>query len=397
MGTSSFKCAPVRNGELLAEPVELQYELDYANGEVTVPEPEQYIRLALQALKQGAEQARRARISVSCIGICSQAQTFVGVDERGAAVTPAVVWLDNRAIEEVETLSQQVQDFGIRTGFPKPSPLMFMTKVLHDSLHTKRLASCSSVLLLNEFVLLRLTGSAYGDTTLQGMGGFFDISANKCNDDFTTLCGIKSSQLAPSYPAAGLARTLLKDYALDLDIPEVPVVSCGNDQCCAAIGAGARCLEDVVCNFGTAMVVYGVRVGQPTEIKRDQIAGIDPLSRGYFLLGLESDCGNRIDRAFQGQSTSSSIDEMIRDQGSAEVRALLKHLSDRFWRLLSELVASPRNVRFIASGGLSRSNAWLHYLEHAHDIHFERAVHEHASLVGIELVIERHWNTANGA
>ena len=58
-------------------------------------------------------------------------------------------------------------------------------------------------------------------------------------------------------------------------MPEVPVYSCGNDQCASAAGAGLLAEGDAVCNFGTATVIYTLRGCQPEWLGPNQIAGID--------------------------------------------------------------------------------------------------------------------------
>jgi sugar (pentulose or hexulose) kinase len=382
---------------LLAEPVALRYELNYQGSEVTFDDPEEYIRLAEQALLAASRRASESGHEVDAIGICSQAQTFIAVDEFGGSIAPAIVWLDARAAAEAEELTPLIPDYAVRSGFPKPSAQQFLCKVFHDSRHSRACRSCFKLLLLNEFVVSRLTPHAYGDTTLQAMGGFYDIAERKWSDDLISLAGIRKRQLAPTFPAASVARRACFYPSGEEEIPPVPVYSCGNDQCCSAIGAGVTKPGEVVCNFGTAMVVYTLQETQPMDIKENQIAGIDPLTDGYFLLGYESDCGNLIDRAHRDHYPDITIDEMIENPESQELRALLQQLSQKFWYLLKDLTPSPGNARLIASGGLSRSHAWLRFLEEAHGIRFERAPHEHSSLLGIAKVIERQRKNANGA
>jgi sugar (pentulose or hexulose) kinase len=391
LGTSAFKCGAVSRGALLGEVVELPYALDERDGSVTVDPPERYALLAREALAAAARQARAAGAEVRAVGVCSQAQTFVTVDALGAPAGPALVWLDGGASPEAEELTPLAPDYAARTGFPKPSAQQFLPKVLRET----RRADCSRrrFLLLNEFVILRLTGCAYGDTTQQGMGGFYDLSLRRWTDDYLRLAGIETSQLAPVYPAARFAWALSPGLAGELGVTAVPVYSCGNDQCCSAIGAGLTGPDGegkgtAVCNFGTAMVVYTVTSGQRRELRENQIAGIEPLSGGYFLLGYESECGNLMERALREHFSGGSMDGMIRAGGSG-VRALLERLSEAFGELLSGLEISPGRSPLIATGGLSRSAAWLDFLEKAHGVQFRKAAHEHASLLGIAEVISK--------
>ena len=64
-------------------------------------------------------------------------------------------------------------------------------------------------------------------------------------------------------------------------------------------------------------------------------------------------------------------------------------LAERFDLLLEGLGHDRTQGRLIAAGGLSRSNSWIRFLESRHNQTYERAPHEHSSLIGIARVIER--------
>jgi sugar (pentulose or hexulose) kinase len=385
LGTSAFKCAAVAGDRLVAEPVELPYELNRRGDEVTLDDPEKFVLFAFEALAEGARQAHNAGATVAAIGICSQAQTFIPVNAFGDPTGLAVSWLEAVAVSEVEEIRRKVRDYPTRSGFYAPSPQQFLPKVLRES--RRRSLAGSQLLLLNEFIILRLTGCAFGDTTQQGMGGFFDISKREWNEEFIGLVGIRLSQLAAAMPAGKGCVPLSVEVAARLGLnPGIPVYSCGNDQSCSAIGAGLDGPGAAVCNFGTAMVVYTVGKRQPIELRENQIAGIEPLTGGFFLLGYESECGNLIDRLRRDRFADASVEEMLLSDDPG-VNEVMGRLSASFGRLL-EMMDLPRSARLIASGGLSRSEAWLTFLERTHGIRFERSPHEHSSLLGIARVIE---------
>jgi len=334
LGTSAFKAAPVTPDGLLAEPVGVAYELDTCDGAVTCP-PERYYRTAMEALRRAAAAAKAAGRRVEAIGIASQAQTYVALVYDGRPIRDAVVWMDSRAAAEAERANLALPDAPAHCGFRAFSPLQFLPKLMHlhggaaaresalayrshrpyQSYPTHRTAAprntaampaaphsptasgpAARYLLLNEYVALRLTGHAFGDETVQGMGGLFHIGRRAWSPEALALAGIFERQLAEIGPAAALSERLLPEIAAALGIGAVRVYQCGNDQACAAAGVDLGEPVGLLCNFGTAMVIYARRDVQPVSLTESQIAGIDPLTGGWFLLGLENECGNVVDR-----------------------------------------------------------------------------------------------------
>jgi sugar (pentulose or hexulose) kinase len=394
-------------------------------------EPEAYVRVAAQALAGAVESARNAGLGVDAIGISSQAQTYIPLDEDGRPLQKAIVWTDGRAIEEAVAAACLIPDFVQHSGFKQPLAEMFMPKVRHfASTSGIALSRVWKFVLLNEFIIYRLTGAAYGDETNQGMSGFYHIAARRWSRAALDFAGIDSHQLANVAPAGRIARLLTHEWCNRLGLEPVPVYSCGNDQSCSAAGAGLAVTGDVLCNFGTAMVVYALKDQLPDSLLDKQIAGINPLTGRYFLLGLESECGNVLDWAhrvlYPGRDFATMMDESLRPaidgaslprsalpgggridiQGLTVgreawqlVRALLELYAETFGSLFEGVTgqlkggSGPATRAVYAAGGLSRSDAWLGYLSRKFGVEFRRTATEQPGLVGVARIIKRQHTT----
>src|SRR5450759_3786135 len=297
LGTTAFKCAPVDEMGLLAEPTTVLYDLDYSGGQVTCP-PQRYEQLATEALLSAIRAAHQAGLEVQAIGISSQAQTYIPLDNAGQPLQDAVVWTDDRAVDEAREVAQLIPYYAHHSGFREPLPALFMPKIRHFARHSGvQLTDVWKFALLNEYIIYTLTGALYGDTTNQGMSGFYHISEHAWSQVALRYAGIAARQLADVAPAARLSQPLTPVWCARLGLGEVNVYSCGNDQSCSATGAGLTTAGDILCNFGTAMVVYALKDELPSALLDKQIAGISPYTGRYFLLGLESECGNVLDWA----------------------------------------------------------------------------------------------------
>ncbi len=431
LGTTAFKAAAVTEAGVCCGISVTPYALEYGAEQSVTCDPWLYVRVAIRTLRRAVRSASAMGLDVEAIGLTSQAQTFVPVDAESRPVGPAIVWTDFRAEAEAEEAARCLPDFAETCGFVRPSALQFLPKVMR-LVRTMDMRACR-FLLLNEWVALNLTGTAFGDTNLQAMGGFLDMRGSHdwgCawNAPALDLAGISSDQLATIGPAASISAPTRARISRTLGLSHpVAVYSCGNDQSCAAVGAGLEDTRDVFANFGTALVVYALKDRPVVPAASDQIAGISPLprpggpqpSRRRYLLGVESECGNMFEwlAGFvhgRGKGVARVIDAALalgRDsalpdvvpRGGATVdilglrldmtpahvaRSLLERYAARFGDLVSG-VMGRRPRRVLAAGGLSRSRAWLDFLSERQDVRIEPAGIEHPGLVGAARIIRR--------
>ena len=412
LGTSSFKCGLVdASFELVGQPFVETYSVRGAGGEVTFP-ADDYVRIARRLMKEAAALADKKRLEVVAVGLSSQAQTYVPVGTDGEALADAVVWLDDRAASEAAGMACGFDDFPGHSGFSSPLGKMFLPKIAHLAIHQPDIFDRTwKFLLLNEYLVFKLTGETYGDTCNQGMGGFYDITRRRYSGTALGLAGIGLDKLADAFPAASHGAPMTVTTASELGLKKQPAVfSCGNDQSCSAAGAGLGEEGDALCNFGTAMVVYSPRGAPPRGLATNQIGGINPLTDKYFLLGVESECGNLFDKAYGSSDEWSGFEDMMRRAVSrlepsgdiSEIAAadwgepldatgrcavLVKRLSDTFGCLLDGVLEGSKPRRLVVSGGLSRSESWTRHLERRHGLSFIRLGNEHPGLSGIAKIV----------
>lgn len=413
LGTTAYKAAAVDGDGVIGRVTVVAGSPDYAGGRVTC-DPDSARRRALRALRGAARSAREHGAQVTGIGISSQAQTFVPVGPNGEALGPAVVWTDGDACAEAAEAGRVLPGFAASAGFLSPSPLQFVSKAMR---YRREGGRASQLLLLNEWVIAGLTGEAYGDETNQGMGGLYDIARRTWNHTALALAGLGEASLARVAPAAAISTPLETAARRTLGLEAVPVFSCGNDQSCAAVGGGLRRTGDLFCNFGTAMVAMTLRDAPTVPASPEQIAGISPLPDRWFLLGVESECGNVIEwaarllwprggvpallAAARRTGPSNAIPEVrLHTGGRLDLqnislganrhdlaRAFVEHFGARFATLAGGLAPGGVARRTFAGGGLSRSAHWLQAMERAAGLELEPTPGEHPGLVGIERII----------
>jgi xylulokinase len=423
LGTTSFKCALVsEDGILPGTIISRNYRINRSNGVIVFP-AEEYFDMALDLLRRTCSTALEMKLLVGSIGITSQAQTYVTINKNGEALTDAVVWLDVRAETEARDVASAITEFPMHSGFPEPSGQMFLPKIIHlknkePDVH----GSAWKFLLLNEYIVFRLTGKTYGDSSNQGMCGFFDISKRKISKIALSLAGIGEEHLPQIFTPASFAKPLTDKISEILGIGKVNVYSCGNDQSCAAAGAGLSAENDILCNFGTAMVVYSLKEKLPAVLLGNQIAGISSLRNYYFLLGLESECGSifemihgelypednfasMMQEAFNADITGPGIEDAVairypdivsicslkvKYPRAAICRALMELYAGIFQNMLEGILNESAPGKIFASGGLSLSEEWILFLEKRCSLKFSRMRSCHPSLEGVYKTIKQN-------
>ncbi len=247
-------------------------------------------------LKEIFEFAKEENIEIGNIGITSQAQTFITIDKDYNFLTNFILWNDRRAEEEVEILNKEFPKFYSFSGMAQFIPELMVCKVFYLKRNFPEIfKNVYKFLLINEWLIFKLTGDFYGDDVNFGMTGFYDIKIKRFNENLLGFLNLKEENFCKIYPAGKNYSFLKDEICEEFGIKnKIKIYSCGNDQTTSAIGSGIdknRCFI----NLGTAFVFYIILDEIPEKIEKTQICGIFPFG-GYFLLSSDGDFGNYVKR-----------------------------------------------------------------------------------------------------
>ena len=165
VGTTSVKAILFDDDGTPLETYAAPYETRRGDGGVVEQDPEvwlDHIRAALTAFGAAHDLA-----GVAGIGICSQVNTHVFVDDAGRALAPAIVWQDGRAGAAAAALNAEISDEQRLAWWGAPMPVdashcLARMRWMAET-HPELWAQTKWVLLPKDFCLLRLTGTAVSD------------------------------------------------------------------------------------------------------------------------------------------------------------------------------------------------------------------------------------------
>lgn len=238
-GTTSVKSGLFSaDGQCLAV-ARQEYQLSTPRASWAELDPDVYWQACIATVKQVVEQASAG--DIAAISVSSQGETMIALDPNGTPVYPAIVWLDNRAEREAETLSQKfAAEVYERTGIPEIIPTWTACKILWLKQNEPEIFSrVDKFLLVQDYLIYKLTGQFTSNDSVSCTSLYFDITTHRWWDAVLQEIGIRETQLPRLVPPGEVIGTVSDEASATTGLPQTAkVVGGGMDQSVGAIGAG---------------------------------------------------------------------------------------------------------------------------------------------------------------
>ena len=237
-----------------------EYHLQTPSAEQAELDAEIYWQSSIKAIHTAISEAAVDPVKVRAIGVSSQGETTITLDDQGRQLRPAIVWLDNRSAPQAERLGSQFdhQDVYEITGVPEIIPTWSACKILWIQENEPRIFErVNKYLLVKDYLIYRLSGEYVTDGAIACTTMLYDIRHHKWWGDMLEAVGISASQL-PEITVPGEASGQLTASAaelLGLD-KRTLVINGGMDQAAGAVGAGSISPEIISETTGAATVIH---------------------------------------------------------------------------------------------------------------------------------------------
>lgn len=225
---------------------------------LTMPRPgwheqdaQDWWRSTRTALKRAAANVRASEIEA--IGITHQRETFACLGDDDAPLRPAILWLDARAVKEVEQYGSE-EIHRITGKPPDTTPALYKLLWLRD--HEREvLERTARVVDVHGFLVKQLTGKWRTTSACADPLGLVDMETFDWSEDVLREVGLDRSQLCELAPPGSVMGELRPDVAEDLGLPlGIPVVGGAGDGQSAGLGANITKPGRAYLNLGTAVV-----------------------------------------------------------------------------------------------------------------------------------------------
>jgi len=328
LGTTAIKTALFgTNGKLISKSTQ-EYKLIIPSALAV----EQEVSVYWDSLKKGIrivlEKSAISPVDICCVGISAQGETLIPVDKDGTPVRRAIVWMDNRAHEEAEILSERFsqQELYQKTGQVEMVATWPAAKILWMKRHEPEVfKNTAKFLLIEDWLIHKLTGVYVAEGSLLCSTAYWNIRSKQWWQEMLDFLGINREML-PEIREPGEAIGPIKEViAQELGLSSNTMVATGGlDQACGAIGVGNIRPGVISENIGAALAMCAV-VDKPFMDPNNRIPCF------YYVLP-----GMYMAHSF---TTGGMVLRWFRDEFCREERLIAQRTGEEAYDLLTQKAA----------------------------------------------------------
>jgi len=217
------------------------YGVDYPHINWAEQNPEDWWQAVCASTHQLLSAARVGPEDIACIVFSGQMMGCVAVDERARPLRPAIIWADQRAVEEAESIIRGVgAERAYRITGHRASPSYSGAKILWVREHQPEIfAKAHKFLHAKDFIVARLTGCFVTDYSDASGMNLYDLETRDWSSLILDAIGLDCELLPALHASTDVVGTVTTKAAAEVGLAAgTPVVIGGGDGCCAATGAG---------------------------------------------------------------------------------------------------------------------------------------------------------------
>jgi len=207
-----------------------------------------------------AIRAAVAHVDASCIAalcIAPQRETFVPVDETGAPLRPALVWMDERARDLLPSIDREygAERIHRETGKPLSVNLMLGKIAWLHKYEPDVFAHTAKYLDVAAFLIDEMTGHYRTGWGCVDPTGLFDMRTHGWDVDLLAYLGVRPQQMPETYPPGAVVGQVTPEAAALTGLPVgLPVVAGVGDGQAGGLGVGIMQPGQAYLNLGTSVV-----------------------------------------------------------------------------------------------------------------------------------------------
>lgn len=284
VGTSSTKTTLWRDDGQCVAAASGSYALQRPNPLVAEIDPELWLAAMHETARAVLAQSGVRADAVAGIGLDAVGWTLIPVDANGAALTPAMIWLDRRAQDEARWLNDLPDAAELVALNANPldaayiTPKLLWLRARRPDIYDR----ATAFLAASGFLVARLTGELTCDYTQAYGFHCFDIANRRWNASAAERLGIPLEKLPPLHACTDIVGHLTPHAAEQMGLrPGIPVIAGALDAAVGALGAGVTRLSETNEQGGQA---GGMAVSLDRVVVEPQLIFSHHVLPGQYLL-----------------------------------------------------------------------------------------------------------------
>ncbi len=266
LGTTGDKASLIdREGRVLASSFS-GYDTAYPHVTWAEQNPLDWWKAVCTSNHRIISQAKVSPTEIACIVFSGQMMGCVAVDNQVRPLRSAIIWADQRAVQQADRLIERVGSEGIYqiTGH-RASSSYSAAKMMWVRDHQPEIyADVYKFLQPKDFILARLTGRFVTDYSDASGTNLYELKAWDWSDRMLEAADLDRRQLPELHASTDVVGEVLPQVADEVGLAAgTPVVAGGGDGPCAAVGAGVV-REGSAYNYIGSSSWIGIATRQPS-------------------------------------------------------------------------------------------------------------------------------------
>jgi len=261
LGTTSTKTLVIdRSGRVLASH-SIEYPLYTPRPDMAEQDPDEIFQAVLNAIQAVVAKAKILPSQVLCVSFSSAMHSLIAVDRDLNLLTQCITFADNRSVNYVKVLKEQLNGHQIylNTGTPL-HPMSPLLKLMWFRDNRPDIFEHAHKFIgIKEYVFAKLFGQFVIDYSLASATGLFNLCQLQWDKLALEACGVREEQLSEPVSTVHRMQGMKAEYAAAMGLDtDTPFVVGASDGVLANLGVGAFEQGVYAVTIGTSGAVRGV-------------------------------------------------------------------------------------------------------------------------------------------
>lgn len=225
----------------------------------TEQQPETWWKGVVAAIRKALQEGRVSGERICAIGLTGQMHGLVLLDERGDVLRPAILWNDQRTIEQCAEMNRRIGADRLLSLSGNPAMTGFTApKILWVREHEPEIyAQIAQILLPKDYIRYRLSGEYATDLAGASGTSLLHVAARSWSEEICSALALPISWLPPVHEGNEMTGVVHAPAAAATGLRAgTPIVAGGGDQAAGAIGMGCVTPGITGVTLGTSGVVF---------------------------------------------------------------------------------------------------------------------------------------------
>jgi len=254
IGTSGCKMTAIdRQGEIV-DTAQAEFHTSRPHPGWSEQDPDEWYAVACGLLRSLWERGRCRAEQIAAVGLDASTHNAVLADGHFRPLRPAIMWTDQRSVQQAARLEREAGAEIFRIGYQKPTPTWTLPQLVWIAEHEPEpLRRTKHILFTKDYVRHQLTGTWETDHIDAQGSLLYDMAGRRWSEELCQLAGLPPSVLPPLVEPTAVVGSVTKEAAEQTGLRAgTPVVAGCSDSAVEDYAAGAIRPGQMIVKLATA-------------------------------------------------------------------------------------------------------------------------------------------------